>query len=61
MSTIKNCKNCIWFDQCHEDEACDSYEPASLEEQEAMDIEVYEEDLRMRHAYYMEQVAEQDE
>lgn len=60
MSTIKNCKNCIWFDQCHEDEVCDSYEPASLEEQEAMDIEAYEEDLRMRHGLYMEQVEEQD-
>lgn len=60
MSTIKNCKNCIWFDQCHEDEVCDSYEPASLEEQEAMDIEAYEEDLRMRHKLYMEQVEEQD-
>lgn len=60
MSTIKNCKNCIWFDQCHEDEVCDSYEPASLEEQEAMGIEAYEEDLRMRHELYMEQVEEQD-
>lgn len=56
----KKCENCIWFDQCHENEVCDSYEPASLEEQEAMDIEVYEEDLRMRHEYYMEQVEEQD-
>lgn len=60
MNTIKNCKNCIWFDQCHEDEVCDSYEPASLEEQEAMDIEACEEDLRMRHELYMEQVEEQD-
>ena len=56
----KKCENCIWFDQCHEDEVCDSYEPASLEEQEAMDIEAYEEDLRMRHKLYMEQVEEQD-
>lgn len=60
MNTIKNCKNCIWFDQCHEDEVCDSYEPASLEEQEATEIEAYEEDLHMRHELYMEQVAEQD-
>ena len=56
----KKCENCIWFDQCHEDEVCDSYEPASFEEQEAMDIEAYEEDLRMRHELYMEQVEEQD-
>lgn len=56
----KKCENCIWFDQCHEDEVCDSYEPASLEEQEAMDIDAYEEGLRMRHELYMEQVEEQD-
>ena len=56
----KKCENCIWFDQCHEDEVCDSYEPASLEEQEAMEFEAYEEDLRMRHELYMEQVEEQD-
>ena len=56
----KKCENCIWFDQCHEDEVCDSYEPVSLEEQEAMEIEAYEKDLRMRHKLYMEQVKEQD-
>ena len=56
----KKCENCIWFDQCHEDETCDSYEPASLEEQEVIDIEAYEEDLRTRHEFYMEQVEEQD-
>lgn len=56
----KKCENCIWFDQCHEGEVCDSYEPASLEEQEAMEIEAYEKDLRMRHELYMEQVEEQD-
>lgn len=61
MSTIKNCKNCIWFDQCHEDEACDSYEPVSLEEQDAMDAAEYEKDLRERHEIYQEQIAEQDE
>ena len=60
MNTIKDRKNCIWFDQCHEDEACESYDPVSFEEQEAMDIEAYEEDLRMRHEIYMEQVKEQN-
>lgn len=59
--TNKKCENCIWFDQCHEDEACDSYEPASLEEQEVMELEAHEEDLRMRHKFYMEQVSEQNE
>ena len=56
----KKCENCSWFDQCHEDEVCDSYEPASLEEQEVMEIEAYEKDLCMRHEMYMEQVEEQD-
>ena len=57
----RKCKNCIWFDQCHEDEACDSYEPASLEEQEEIDAAEYEADLRMRHEHYQSQVSEQDE
>lgn len=61
MKYTRKCENCIWFDQCHEDEACDNYEPASLEEQEAIDIEAYDKDLHMRHALYMEQVAEQEE
>lgn len=56
----KKCENCIWFDRCHEDEVCDSYDPASLEELEAMDIEAYEKDLHMRHELYMERVEEQD-
>ena len=55
----RKCENCIWFDKCHEAEACD--DPASFEEQEAIDIEEYEDDLHMRHEVYMEQVAEQDE
>lgn len=60
MKYTRKCENCIWFDQCHEDEACDSYEPASFEEQEDMEIEAYEKDLRMRHELYTEQVEEQD-
>lgn len=59
--TYRKCKNCIWFDQCHEDEVCDDFEPASLEEQEAMSIEEYEADLRMRNEYYQEQISEQDD
>lgn len=61
MKHTRKCENCIWFDRCREDEACDSYEPASLEGQEVIDRETYEEDLRTRHELYMEQVAEQDE
>lgn len=61
MEQTHKCENCIWFDQCHENEACDNYEPASLEEQETIDTEAYEEDLLMRHELYMEQVSKQDE
>lgn len=56
----RKCLNCIWHDRCHEDEACESYEPLSLEEQEDAEAEAYNEDLRMRHEFYLEQVAEQD-
>lgn len=55
----KKCINCIWHDQCHEDEVCDSYEPASIEEQEVIDAEEYARDLFMRHEYYQEQIDEQ--
>lgn len=61
MSYTKKCENCIWFDQCHEDEVCDDYTPASAEEEEAMEIKAYKEDLRMRHEIYSQQVAEQDD
>lgn len=54
----KKCENCIWFDQCHEDEACENYEPASIDEQEAMEIAEYAADLQMRHELYQEQVLE---
>ena len=61
MSTSKNWKNCIWFDQCHEDEVCEGYEPASLDEQEAIDIEAYQQDIDERHKVYSLQVEEQDD
>lgn len=61
MNIGLKCENCIWFDQCHEDEVCDGYTPASFEEQEAMDIAEYEADLCARHELYQEQIAEQYE
>lgn len=61
MSTIKNCQDCIWFDQCCENEACDNYEGASADEQVSMDVMEYEEDLRVRHNLYQRQIAEQGE
>lgn len=61
MKYTRKCENCIWFNQCHEDEVCEDYFPASTEEQEAAEIEEYEADLYMRHELYQEQVAEQND
>lgn len=61
MSDNRMCKNCIWFEQCHEDEVCSDFEPLSLEEQEFMSVAEYEADLIIRHNYYQVQVSEQDE
>ena len=56
----KKCESCIWYDKCHEEEACEYYEPTSTEEQELAEKAEYEEDLRMRHELYQEQVEEQN-
>lgn len=55
------CKRCIWYDLCAEDGVCDSYEPASFEEQETVEVMAYEEDLHARHELYISQVSEQNE
>ena len=57
----KKCENCIWCDQCHEDEVCENYDPASIDEQEAMEIAEYEADLHIRYELYQELIAEQDD
>ena len=61
MKYTRQCENCIWFDQCHEDEACDCYEPASIDEQEAIEIAEYEADLHIRYDIYQELIVEQDD
>ena len=56
----KECKNCIWFDQCGEDKACGFYESASDEEQKEIDENEYITDLQERHQAYEEQIEEQN-
>ena len=56
----KRCKNCIWFDQCGIDVACEDYDPVSDEEREAEAVNKYEQDLRCRHELYSKQIKEQD-
>lgn len=38
---MKDCKNCIWFDQCHEEEACEHYSPVDQEEEDKFFYPVY--------------------
>lgn len=61
MEIIHKCENCIWFDQCHENEICDNYTPASTEELEDMDMSDYNGELRIRNSLYQRQVNEQSE
>lgn len=46
------CKNCIWNDQCGQDEACEYYDDGSSVSQQ--DIVAYKKDLLMRAEAYEE-------
>lgn len=46
---MKNCRNCIWHDQCGSDRACEYYEEFDAED---IGLEVYENDLRIRYEDY---------
>lgn len=62
MFNNKECKKCIWFDQCHESEVCEDYTPALTEEEEDnVKAELYMEDLDERHELYREQLLEQND
>lgn len=52
---MKNCRNCIWHDQCGSDCACEYYEEFNAEDISSIsstDLEVYENDLHMRYEDY---------
>ena len=48
------CKECIWFDQCFNDEVCEHFFPAD----DSLDVTYYENDLKMRVASYQDMVDE---
>lgn len=52
---MRNCKNCIWNDQCGTSETCDYYEEYA---QTSLDELEYEKNLRMRFDDYQAVVAE---
>lgn len=52
---MRNCKNCIWNDQCGTNETCDYYEEYTQTNADELE---YEKDLRMRHNDYQAVVAE---
>ena len=58
---MKYCKNCIWFEQCAQDCACEDYDPISLEESEANEVGEFNADLEERHTLYNEQIEEQNQ
>ena len=60
MIDVKKCQNCIWYDQCGQDVACEDYDPVSPAEDEARVIQEYYDDLRERDEYYKEQIDEQN-
>ena len=51
---LHTCCNCIWCGQCCADEVCDDFSPAD----DVRDITYYEEDLKMRHSEYLDEVLE---
>ena len=60
MENTKECKSCIWFDQCGQEATCDGYYPVSPEEQNDALTAEYEDELRERHRHYISLVEEQD-
>ena len=60
MNNMKKCKNCIWFDQCGQENACEDYTPVSEAEYDAIQAGEYDSDLSLRHNIFMEQIEEQN-
>lgn len=50
------CEDCVWFEQCGSDEACELYDPVEGDGEED-----YLSDLRMRQEAYDEQLDEQND
>jgi hypothetical protein len=48
----------MWFEQCHEDEVCDYYDPVELNDHDEADVADYETELEVRFKTYQRQIAE---
>ena len=48
------CKECIWLDQCFDDEVCEHFSPAD----DSLDLTYNENDLKMRVAAYQDMINE---
>jgi hypothetical protein len=51
-----SCKDCIWCDQCEQEETCENYSPIEGGGEE--DLSFYEQDLKMRGGVYADYVRE---
>ena len=49
MKKNRRCKDCYWYDQCGQKEACEDYDPLDPDE---LAIEQYEKDLELRAEAY---------
>ena len=59
MKNINKCENCIWCDQCAQNEVCADFTPLSFTEAD-IHSEEYEADLRDRVECYQELIDEQN-
>ena len=54
LRNLHTCKECIWFDQCFDNEICEHFSPID----DSLDVTYYENDLEMRVAAYQEMIDE---
>lgn len=50
MTNDKNCANCIWSDQCDEDQPCEHYDDGLSEE--TLSSIIYENRVNFREEYF---------
>jgi hypothetical protein len=60
MREMKNCDNCIWGDQCHQETPCEWFSPLSEEGEDELAEDEYAIDVCERYALYQKQIDEQD-
>jgi hypothetical protein len=60
MNNMNKCKNCIWFDQCGQENACEDYTPVSEAEYDDMQAKEYNSDLSLRHDICTKLIEEQN-